>query len=424
MHKNDKIKLLSFIIIVGFSIAVFYHYILGVYLGKPYPSNTFLFVPADKFMDFFNVINKHDYLSIKPDPTCNYFPFAYFISNLFGYIKPQLLSFYIFQVLFLGFALWFFGKNLKGLSKKDSITNTFIFVFLSFPVLFTIDRTNFETFIFIFLCLFVYLYQKGKVNYSLIPLSVAIAMKLFPAIFLVLLFTDRKYKQIFWTLSAVVLLSFLSLLTFDGRMGENMFRLGLNLKLYNEIYAIGNAGLDYGNSLFGPIKVVLHYVFKNNLDLHLLLKVYSISVLFLFSLIAFIIIFFINSFWKKIALLVFSMCLFPHVSGDYKLLHIFIPLFLFINVRIEEEFPYTAKPSFKLFKHSISIDHIYIILFGLLLIPKNYRLFVPIYDGVFLDPLIMSVLVMIIISEEIVYFSGGNFREVISKKMKFLFLKA
>ena len=39
-----------------------------------------------------------------------------------------------------------------------------------------------------------------------------------------------------------------------------------------------------------------------------------------------------KEFWKKVAILVVAMLLLPHVSADYKLIHIFLPLFLFINI--------------------------------------------------------------------------------------------
>ena len=63
-----------------------------------------------------------------------------------------------------------------------------------------------------------------------------------------------------------------------------------------------------------------------------------------------------TDFWKKVSLLVFIMLLFPYTSADYKLLHLFIPIVLFINNKKEEK-----------------NDLIYTILFALLLIPKNYR---------------------------------------------------
>ncbi|MCJ7740436.1 hypothetical protein MUP32_03920 [Candidatus Microgenomates bacterium] len=93
---------------------------------------------------------------------------------------------------------------------------------------------------------------------------------------------------------------------------------------------------------------------------------------------------------KKIALLTFSMNLLPAVSGDYKLLYVFIPLFLFIN-----------------FSKKSRWDLIYLVLFSLLLIPKNYdRFLFPnllIYNftnlGVVINPILMSFISLLIIAQ-------------------------
>ena len=201
MNKEQKIKLLTFIILSGFIFAVIYHYVLGAYFQKGYPSNTFLFTPVDRLMDFINVYNAK---------SSNYFPVANLIINVFCLIKPITRSLIIFLFFSIVPIIFIFWKNLQGSGKIDSITNTVVFTFCTFPILFLIDRANFESFVFIFLCIFIYLYQKGKINYAIIPLAIAISMKLFPAIFLILLFSDRKYKQILWTIFSVfVLLCFL-----------------------------------------------------------------------------------------------------------------------------------------------------------------------------------------------------------------------
>jgi hypothetical protein len=58
MVKAEKIKYFLVILILGFGLAVFYHYILNRYYGLGYPLNTFLFLPSDHFNDFYNVVIK------------------------------------------------------------------------------------------------------------------------------------------------------------------------------------------------------------------------------------------------------------------------------------------------------------------------------------------------------------------------------
>ncbi len=58
--------------------------------------------------------------------------------------------------------------------------------------------------------------------------------------------------------------------------------------------------------------------------------------------------------WRKVTLLVCALNLLPIVSGDYKLLYLFVPLYLFIN---KEELH--------------RMDWVYAVLFSLLLIPEK-----------------------------------------------------
>jgi len=80
--------------------------------------------------------------------------------------------------------------------------------------------------------------------------------------------------------------------------------------------------------------------------------------------------------------LTISMCVLPIVSTDYKMIALFIPIYLFINNNEQD-------------KKWV----IYSSLFALLLIPKNYRLLYNVYDGVFIDPILMVSIMGIIIAE-------------------------
>ena len=85
--------------------------------------------------------------------------------------------------------------------------------------------------------------------------------------------------------------------------------------------------------------------------------------------------------WKKIMLLVSAALLLPHVSADYKLIYIFIPMYIFINLEKKSRF-----------------DLFYAVMFGLLLIPKDYYLFSKIVsDSTYSDISIAVVLNILII---------------------------
>jgi len=207
-------------------------------------------------------------------------------------------------------------------------------------------------------------------------------MKLFPAVFVILFLSDKKYKEAAYALIFTVIISIISLLFLTGSLTDNIQRMLLNMKLFNLVYVIRGAGFDYGHSLFGTLKFFVYY-FHVNLTIEELLNPYLIFVFVFFAFLTFYVIFYETEFWKKVMILTISMCLFPYVSNNYKLIHFFIPLYLFINTDKKERY-----------------DILYVILFSLLLMPKNLRFIIKydFYSGVLIDSLIMLILLFAIIN--------------------------
>jgi hypothetical protein len=87
------------------------------------------------------------------------------------------------------------------------------------------------------------------------------------------------------------------------------------------------------------------------------------------------------AFWEKLALYVCAMNLLPLVSGDYKLLHLLLPLVFFVNA------PGTGR-------YGVFCA----VLFGLLLAPKSFFICLSVaHEAVFLNPLLMLALSFTII---------------------------
>jgi hypothetical protein len=389
MNRLQKIDITSTIIIAGFTIAVFYHYILGTYLGFMYPYDTFLFRPNDKFMDFFNMLAS-PYLN--GELFLTQFPFGQRLAQAFTVFSPN-MGLAVFFAIFISFFLYVNYSNLQTSIKEQTIKNVLVFSFMTYPFLFVVDRSNIEVFVFIFLYMFIYFYRKQQTLVSIIFLSCAISMKLFPAVFVVLLVSDKKYKEIFYTLLMVTLITICGYFSYEGNLMHNINMHLSGLNRYSLNYAIGNEGLYFGNSLWGPVKLII-IGSGIKCPATLATKAYSISVLILFAFISLYIIFKEKDFWKKIALLVFSMNLFPFVSGDYKLIHIFLPLFLFINNENEDR-----------------LDWLYAVLFGLLLIPKAYVHYRPnpeITSSIIISPLLMVFFTIVIMCQGLCTGVGKN----------------
>ena len=400
MSNKQKLDLITLIILIGFGVAVAYHYVMGVYLGLPYPYNSFLFWPNGHFQDFFNSIKWTDYVTAGTDVAMGYPPFSLVIIFLFKSIQPKDTSFFFFVEIFIAFVLWFCYKNLNFLDKLSRWKNVFIIGFISFPVLFTIDRGNWEVFVFIFLGLFVYFYARQKTLFASIFLAMAIAAKIYPLFFILIFLADRKYKETALTILGALALTFVPLLFFHGSVAQNLSILKTNVGLYYEQYALDNSGLNYGTSLFGFIKTgLLAYTVKIGFDkpyfmriVHTIAPWYSVFVLACYALLAFFVLFIEKAFWRKILLITVAGLLLPQVTADYRLIHLLIPMLLFINY--DRQFS--------------KIDALLSVVFGLLLIPKNYLLlnsaaeFVSgrpvspfLYDGIVIDPILLIILAAI-----------------------------
>ena len=186
-------------------------------------------------------------------------------------------------------------------------------------------------------------------------------MKIYPAVLLLLFINEKRFRPILICLAFTVGISLVSLLCFKGGFLPNLEFLlhGLNISSNPDFVAYTSIKSDVvqrGVSLLTFIKIIylrtglLPGIIKNHF-----LPFYE-GFAFILALLVFLYVVFVEKeTWKRVALLVFSMLLLPTLSADYKLLHIFLPLLIFINT-----------------EHRSRLDILYLIIFALLLIPKDY----------------------------------------------------
>ncbi len=219
MSKEQKIAILSAIIIAGVSVSVGYHYVQGYYLDQTYPYNTFLFLPSASGTDFKDVVVEGASL----DPYRQYgsaqYPLLVIVGFGFSLITRHTYPIYLLLVggLFLvaGAVYLWPGKW------WSSATHIFVIAGLSYPFLFAVDRGNFELLVAVCLLAFAYSFAKRRYLLSAVLLSFAIALKLTPAIFLVLFLPERKYREIAASLACAAALTLASLLCFKGGLAAN-----------------------------------------------------------------------------------------------------------------------------------------------------------------------------------------------------------
>jgi len=389
MDKTNKILMLSFIVLTGFFVAVVFHYILGYYLSAGYPFNTFLFNPHIAISDFTDLLPlvKNFAPYSQSEAWQPYFPLAYLMMVPFAFIKNKVLSYFLFASIFLVAFVWANIRFFKceNLTKLENFQNIFILTCVSYPFLVLIDRGNLDMIIFIIFAAFVWFLKSKKYQKAAIFLGIINAMKPFSWIFLSLFLFEKKYREFFLSIGISFLFIFGGFILFKGGVLSQIDVLLESWVGFQKHYVFSvNAGLSNNSSLYMALK----FLFCQSAPIFptvVVAKLYKIISL----LITIPVLFFTwreKIFWKKIALLTFYMLIIPYFTYDYKLIFLFIPLWLFVNAKGKSKF-----------------DFIYTILFGLLLIPKK---FIVIWGlklsslSIVLNPLIILFFMILILSEQ------------------------
>lgn len=378
---------------IGFVAATVYRYVGGYYHGLGYPYNTFLFLPQDHFMDFYNPLRYNRLLEPYSAPfAMAYLPFAhsimYILSRLFSDETAYALVALAFTGVISAQTYLFGASDLKDRFFK--LQTLVILAFLSYPVLFIIDRGNIEMIMYLFLALFFYAYYVRDSRWSFVFLSMAIAMKLYPATLLVLLVGDKKYKEA----SAAALLSlaltagsYLFLALISGHSFPSMVAMSIKSMGTFKEASFALQGIRDNHTIWGVVALTLALAQKQaattTATVTSMTNGYTIFAAIFFAGISAYVILIERAVWRKVALLIISMILLPYASYDYTLISIFFPILLFLNA---DTMPWETAA--------------FSVLFGAMLVNVNYGYFVgDVGYSVVLYPVVMgSIIASIIVS--------------------------
>jgi hypothetical protein len=187
-------------------------------------------------------------------------------------------------------------------------------------------------------------------------------MKITPALFGLLFIRDRKWKELgalvglvaCLTLSSIFLLSYINPGT---NAWDHVARMLENQRLFTQNYGLTTEGIISSHSLFGLIKFVfLKGIEKTNDVIRAIAPFYSGLMFILSVAIGGLLLLRKAPRQDFYFLIIFMMLLFPHMSADYKLLNLFLPI-LFC-------FETTLRSNWTSILQAVCL--------GLLVIPKSY----------------------------------------------------
>lgn len=386
MEKSQKIFLLSNIVLIGFFIAVIFHYVCSNVLNLGHPFNTFVYLPSSEWFMFdlktLTAASLHLTPFSKPDALVVYFPLTYIFLFPFALLKNYLLEYFIFIAVFLFFLI---HQNVRGfyckeLSKMQNLQNIFILTFMTYPFLSLLNSGNLDMLLVILFAVSIYAFREKRYYKSAILFAIINSFKPFFLPFLVLFVFEKRWRELSVNLLLTFYLIVFGFFLLHGNIYIQFAGFKTNLALYQQKFLYHPFdGTSTCSSLFQALKYIAYHT--HSMSTFMLVKMYNYILLAATG----ITVYFAlreNTFWKRISLLVLYTLVFPHTVFDYKLIFLLIPIWLFVNSEEKSK-----------------LDVIYTSLFGLLLIPKKQLFFVEF--STIANPVIMLVFIGLIIWEQI-----------------------
>lgn len=396
MEKSQKVTLFSIITLVGFAFGVIYHYVLGFYMHWQGTYESFLYPASWAFCDLFGVIN--GIKDLKPYQEVSmwsvYFPLNFVFMLPFAYIKNKLLAYFIYISGFVAYLITMNTKmfSCKNLTKLENFQNIFIITALSYPVLYCLDKGNFDMYLFVLLGFWTFAFQKEKYKLSAVLLALINAMKPFTVYFLLLYLMKKRYKELALSVVLTAVLIIGGFLIIPDNLFNEVSVFFKCLKLYKDVYTHqAQIGMAYVSSLYMPLKALFLHFTVSVKNVGIFNFIYDIFCQFI-TIATLVFVWREKTFWKQLTLLICNFLLLPYCTYDYKFIFLYIPIWLFINQEEKTKF-----------------DFYYLILFALLFIPKNILVNFPyIHNGgenwlslsAIFNPIIMILLCLLIIQEQ------------------------
>lgn len=284
--------------------------------------------------------------------------------------QPALLGF-VLCLLITVIAIWvLIKKNYKGYGVQSDLFA--LSILFSGPILFSIERGNIILLALVFLLLFE-LFYNSKNKYlrylSYIALALSASIKIYPALFGVLIISHKRWKEVFGAIAIGVLIFVIPFLYLCGWEGViSMYK--------NIVYAspiLANRGMGYIFSFANLMKIIQTFSGSALIKGSIMLKVIP-------SCIALFIFLTNKDEWKKMFAIVLLFVWIHEFSSTYTLIFFILPLISYLNVDDGN-------------KISI-IDHIYTILYVIMFLPTATATFPEVDVPGALFPLSGSVMIV------------------------------
>ncbi|MCB5280272.1 MAG: glycosyltransferase 87 family protein [Candidatus Cloacimonetes bacterium] len=244
---------------------------------------------------------------------------------------PGIASYFLITFVFLIILYLIIRKNLD-MDRKEKIV-FFLLILFSYPMLFTIDRGNSILWTYVFILLFLALYDSKKKNeryLSYVFLGIAVATKMYPAIFGLLVLNksieNKKMKDLLICVFIVATLLFVPFIFTDGSF-IGIIQDATEYSGY--IWSIGHVNIT------GIVETTAYLIGIGSYPP--LQTISSVISIMLMAIIIFIVIFDREArLWETITLLTGTLVLCAGVGAEYLLLYIAISAWYFVKEDVQD----------------------------------------------------------------------------------------
>ncbi len=317
------------------------------FLLEGYPYNTLLFIPEVRFSDFtiyserFKHFGTEAFFSYPGHPFTYPAPVALVYAFFFRWFSHPLRAFLatVLGASLIGAA--FFARALRSAGVSGRIAGLLALTVLltSYPFIFLFDRANLEFAVWVVLACGLVAFARERLWLAAALIGIAGSMKFVPAIFLLLfLYRRRLFEFLFGvlTIEAVTLFS-LWWMGPTTAIAQTGIQNGLDHFTYTYVYHWRASEIGFDHSLFGVIKDVL-VRYKATLPLDYLQHEYKIyaAVIAILS-IAIVLRLRRLPLLNQMVALACCVLVLPPLSGDYTLVHLYVPFALLLLTTIRQQ---------------------------------------------------------------------------------------
>lgn len=405
--RGDKLALASLVVMSGFLASVAFHYWQGAYEGLRYPHDTYLYRPADTlhylepvgtrrhvFGDLLAVCiharGRTPYRATLPAPDGTWRPFPSNYPPLGAMMAwpltlvPYRWAIATFLAGSVAGLVWFGRSFFRGGNPLHDAMHVVALCLMSCPVHMNLDRGNIEIVVFGALAAGVAFLVRRRCGAAAGFIGAAIAMKIFPAVFLPLVARCCGWRSAAATVLVVVISSVGALLAMAQSPTESVRQLGESLVGFSGRMNEGLNAAVFSSSLYAPVAVLDWYAgVDRSLQPLAATSRAAYPVVAAAALAGMVWLTLAGRLrtWEAVTLATLCMLGLPKATPDYRLVHLLLPLALFVHSR-------SPRGS------GIAVTT----LFALLLVPKSWVWIAPeVSIGALVNPACMAALAAVVV---------------------------